>query len=167
VSHGRNLATVAAIVLLVSAFACSDSSAPVDSQSIRGLVQSVAKDSTGSPPPSAPSGSTTPGYFRGTVRGSEGAQGPDTLGTSVKIANVAVAAYPRLASAPSETKTGPLAASTTTNDKGEFQLPELPGGDYVVTFTPPQGSKYAGVWVTATAHAHSSDFPWWVTLPVR
>jgi hypothetical protein len=166
VSHGRNLAIVAATLSLAVGFACSESSAPVDSQPIKGLLQSTAKDSAGSPPPSAPSGST-PGYFRGIVRGSEGAQGPDTLGTSVKIANVAVAAYPRLASAPSETKTGPLAASTTTNDKGEFQLPELPGAEYVVTFTPPQGSTYAGVWVTATAHAHSSDFPWWVTLPLR
>src|SRR5262245_20291605 len=146
--------------------ACSDGAAPIEGGPITGLAKSTLTDSAGTTPPPAPS-TPTAGYFRGVVRGSEGAQGPDTLGTSVKIPNVRVAAYPRLASSPGETKTGPLAASVLTGSDGAFNLPELAGGEYVVTFTPPEGSKYSGVWVTATAHSQSSQYPWWVTLPVK
>jgi hypothetical protein len=157
------------VLVAVAAFAmmsCSEGAAPVEGGPLSGLAKSTLTDSAGTTPPPTPA-SPSPGYFRGVVRSSEGAQGPDTLGTSIKIPNVRVAAYPRLTSAPGDTKTGPLAASVTTDANGLFQLPELAGGEYVVTFTPPDGSKYLGVWVTATAHGQSSQYPWWVTLPTR
>ena len=40
----------------------------------------------------------------------------------------------------------------------------MPGGNYVVTINPPAGSIYGGVWVTATVHGTSHEFPWWVVL---
>lgn len=153
-------------VAAASLVACSEGAAPIENGPLTGLAKSTVTDSGGSTMPTPPA-SPTPGYFRGVVRSSEGAAGPDTLGTSVKIPNVRVAAYPRLASAPDDTRTGPLAASVVTDANGLFQLPELPGGEYVVTFTPPEGSKYLGVWVTATAHSQSHTYPWWVTLPLK
>jgi hypothetical protein len=41
------------------------------------------------------------------------------------------------------------------------------GALYIVTITPPSGSKYQGVWVAAIAHSHSGDYPWWVVLPLK
>jgi hypothetical protein len=77
-----------------------------------------------------------------------------------------VTAYPRLSTEPIP-DVGPAAASVVTGADGKFQLPTLPGGEYVVTFNPPASSIYAGVWVTATAFDGSSEWPWWVVLPKK
>lgn len=156
--------------------ACSDR-APTESEGdpLSGLARATASDSAGNPlpappPPSDSSGGTPssggqsgPGYFRGTVRSSEGVQGPDTLSGSVRVANVRIVAYARQANG----EAGEAVASTTSSSVGEWQLPTMPNGEYIVTFTPPSGSPYQGVWVTARAHAHSHEWPWWVTLPRR
>jgi hypothetical protein len=54
-----------------------------------------------------------------------------------------------------------------TDANGHFQLPTLAGGDYVVAFSPPEGSNYRGVWATATVSNHSADYPWWVVLSLK
>ena len=119
-------------------------------------------DSVLPPPPPA-----TLGYFHGTVMGQwQGTQGgtlADSMAAMPKLANIRVDVYPRL-SARNPLAVGPLAASVLTDANGYFQIPTLAGGDYVVTFVPPAGSLYQGVWVTATANTHSSDWSWWVVL---
>jgi hypothetical protein len=80
-----------------------------------------------------------------------------------RLANIRVNVYPRL-SATNPLDVGPVAASVLTDANGYFQTPALSGGDYVITFAPPAGSIYQGVWATATANTHSSDYPWWVVL---
>jgi hypothetical protein len=57
-----------------------------------------------------------------------------------------------------------MVASTITGADGKFTLPTIAGGPYAVTFTPPNGSIYGGVWVTGTIHSASHEFPWWVVL---
>jgi hypothetical protein len=81
-----------------------------------------------------------------------------------RLGGVAIAVYPQLTGGATPT-VGAVVASTVTGTDGKFTLPTLPGGMYVVTFTPPNGSVYGGVWVTATAYDGSSEYPWWVVLP--
>ena len=159
--------SVLVVAVLAALTACgSDDPTGNPSSPLNGLSQSEGRDSTGTSVPSPPA-STTPGYFRGTVLGpSSPGSGSDTLATAPRVGGVTVTAYPRLTSA-SVPEVGPAAASVTTGSDGKFQLPILPGGEYVVTFTPPAGSPYAGVWVTATAYSGSSEWPWWVVLPKK
>lgn len=183
-SVARALVVMGAALALTIAVACAESGPQRVEGPTSGLKAAVASDSAGNPVPPAtgtpdpmhnPDDTVahgpgempvTPGYFRGVVRGSEVVNGPDTLQNSVRIANVKVTAYPATkVNATGEPETGAAIATTTTNANGEFQLPELPGGRYVVTFVPPEGSKYQGVWVLAYAHEESGDWPWWVTLP--
>ncbi|HEX6050661.1 MAG TPA: carboxypeptidase-like regulatory domain-containing protein, partial [Gemmatimonadaceae bacterium] len=118
---------------------------------LQGLRQSTPTDSAGSPVPPG-SSEATPGYIRGVVRSSELKQptGPDTLVNSVRLAGVRVVALPVTDLTKLPPTTGAAAAEVTTNANGEFTLPQLPGGPYVVTFTPPAGSDYQGVWTVAT-----------------
>jgi hypothetical protein len=156
------------LTLLVAfslASACTDATAPRERSPLAGLDAGMQLDSAGSPL-TPPDGPVAPGYFRGTVRGPNiPGIGGDTLGTSPRIANVVVKAFPIVAQSGAQLTLGALAATTTTNAQGQFTLPELPGGEYAVTFTPPAGSSYTGVWVTAQANAESHLWPWWVTLP--
>ena len=46
-------------------------------------------------------------------------------------------------------------------------MPELAGGEYVVTFTPPTGSIYRGVYAWGPVHSHTYDYPWFVVLPKK
>jgi hypothetical protein len=170
-------ASVLCRALLATALlsACgSDGPTDPEADPLRGLRGATASDSAGTttvtqdtaratPGPLPDSLTAGPGYFHGVVRGSGGTTGPDTLATSLRIKDVQVVAYPWRA----DGSLGPAAATTTTNERGEWQLATVPGGAYKVTFTPPVSSPYAGVWVTATAHPHSHDWPWWVTLPRR
>jgi len=169
------------VLIVAAALACSSQDGTgVDQGPLAGLKQSSATDSSGNslPPTSghdtataSPGGSTggidtlhsEPGYFRGYVRSSEVIQGTDTLAGSVRIPDVKVDAYARLA----DGAAGALTASVVSNAQGEWQLPTLPAGHYVVTFTPPANSQYQGVWVTATPNSHSHEWPWWVTLPKK
>jgi hypothetical protein len=147
--------------------ACSDDD-PVgpSSSPLQGLTQQEERDSVGgSPPPPEQGGSLEPGIFRGRVLGqSEPGAGNDSLETAPRLAGVRVAAYPVLSSNNGTPSLGPEAASVVTGSDGMFQLPELPGGEYAVTFEPPAGSIYRGAWVHATAHGGSNEFPWWVVL---
>jgi hypothetical protein len=170
-------------LIVAAAIACADKgTTSIDGNDpLAGLKQSSATDSSGNslPPTSGhdtatatPGGGGTggidtlhsePGYFRGYVRSSEVIQGVDTLAGSVRIPDVKVDAYARLANGDA----GALTASVVTNAQGEWQLPVLPAGHYLVTFTPPANSQYQGVWVTATPNSHSHEWPWWVTLPKK
>ena len=184
----RTIRPIATLALLVGIVACAADHSPTgtsDPTPLRGLRQAGATDSSGTPVPSGtgtgnpvPGPDTTsgnptqpadntPGYVHGVVRASDLVQGPDTLVSSVRIANVRVAAYPVTdwSSTAPQPHTGSLAAEVFTDSNGEFTLPTLAAGHYVVTFTPPQDSKYQGVWVTTTISGSSKDYPWWVTLP--
>ena len=144
--------------------ACSDSPTETEDSPLAGLAQREGTDSVGnhSPPPPA---NPTPGRFHGTVLGpAEPGQGPDTLTTSPRVASVVVTAYPVIGGTQAAPELGAAEATTTTGSDGKFQLPQLAGGLYVVTFNPPSTSIYGGVWVTAATSANSNDHPWWVIL---
>src|SRR4029079_10576674 len=186
-----SIRTFSALGALAAILACSNDGTPVGADApdhLKGLKQATPTDSTGNPVSTSGTGvgnpspgidtangnpirpsDTTPGYVYGVVRASESVQGPETRTNSVRIANVRVAAFPvsDWTSTAPQPNTGPLAAEVFTNANGEFQLPELPAAHYVVTFTPPSGSKYLGVWVTGTINGRSKDYPWWVTLPTK
>jgi hypothetical protein len=61
-------------------------------------------------------------------------------------------------------QTGAEAGSVVTSTTGEFTLPTLPAGEYVVTFIPPAGSPYNGVYVSGRLDSNRSKYPWWVVL---
>lgn len=125
-------------------------------------------DSTGTPVPPPPAGTATPGYARGTVMApsTNAPPGTDTLATATRIVGAKVTAYPRVRSTTDTVGAGPVAAQVETNGKGEFQLPTLPGGEYIITFNPPaaQSSVYGGVWTVTTIHSNSHVNPWWIVL---
>ena len=150
--------------------ACSDdeptgpSTSPLD-----GLAQTEERDSTGAtPPPPGQGAPLEPGVFRGKVLGqSEPNPGNDSLQTAPRVAGVRVTAYPYLGLNNGAPDLGPEAASVVTGSDGVFELPELPGGEYAVTFEPPANSSYQGVWVHAISHSGSNEYPWWVVLPKK
>lgn len=148
--------------------ACSDSVSPSGpgSSPLSGLRASSTNDSNTTPSPSQPA---SQGTFRGTVMGhADFAPGTDTLATLPRIVGAILVAYEQgQPTASDPVGVGAEVARTTTDANGTFQFPTLPGGTYVVTITPPAGSAYQGVWVTATAHSHSADYGWWVVLPVK
>lgn len=161
-------ASVLAIAYFVSlGVACADSGPElIDDSPLAGLTRVTSADSGLTP---APPAGVTPGYFRGTVRGYSNANGPDTMSTAVLLPNVRVTAYPRLVSSTDTLGVGPAAGTTLTSSAGEWQLPTMPGGEYVVTFNPqaPQDTQYRGVWTVATAHAQSHEGPWHIMLPPK
>jgi hypothetical protein len=170
----RRASSLVSLVVLIAA--CSDSTSTEREQSpLAGLSRSAASDSAGNAPPGTAADTAQavpslpdslnagPGHFRGVVRSSEGVSGPDTLAGSKRLADVKVVAFPRQANG----EPGAQVAAVTTNAQGEWQLPTMPSGNYIVTFTPPANSTYQGIWVIATAHPRSHEWPWWVTLPKR
>lgn len=158
------LATLATLAASLAVIACADSIDPVLSP-LADLARFDSDTTVNGPPPTTPSPNPTPGSFRGTVRGYE--PGPDTLASAVRLANVTVTAFRRVPTASDTLGLGPEQASVITNAEGEFQLPTMPGGEYIVTFVPHPSSKYRGVWTVATAHESSGEFPWWIMLPVK
>lgn len=158
-------AAFAFIVAAVAASACADSTGPAGTEHpLAGLLASSPQDSAGTPI-TPPGGVSDSGYFHGFVRAqNEPGAGGDTLANAPRIAGVVVSAYPILAPGAAPTL-GPLAAQVTTNAQGAFTLPKLAGGEYAVTFRPPAGSGYYGIWASGPIHATSADFAWWVTLP--
>ncbi len=158
-------ALVAALLGLAAAAACADSSGPVQRSPLDGLAFGAALDSAGNPLTPTPPGPVAPGYFRGTVRAPNlPGTGGDTLGTTPRIANVVVRAYPILSSGAGGLELGASVGSTTTDAQGRFTFPTIAGGEYAVTFTPPAGSGYQAAFVTALVNAESHTWPWWVTL---
>ncbi len=159
---------VAAIVgVAMSLTACDAMIAEPSRSPLDGLAYATGADSAGNAPPAAPSGPLAPGFVRGTVLGPWDGTGSsnDSLSTSPRVAGVVVAAYllPEGGTV-SKDNLGDVVASTVTAADGTFTLPTVDGGSYAVTFTPPSGSPYGGVWVTASIHATSHEFPWWVVL---
>ena len=147
---------VVATLAAVSMAACADNPSAPDL--LAGMAQVTTADSTGTPPPSEP---TAPGFFRGVVMGY--AAGPDTLANSERLPNVSVQAYLYSGTQP----VGDAVASTASNANGEWQLPSLPGAEYVVTFTTPSGSKYRSGWTLGRTGASSGTHPWWIMLPEK
>lgn len=151
-----------AIALGIGLLAACAEKSPTGIESIlRGLSESQSNDTTGTVPP--PPTNPTPGSFKGFVLGP--GTGPDTMATAPRLQNVAVTVYPHLGWNGSDPRVGAVAASMVTNANGEFESPTLPGGEYLVTFVPPTGSIYRGVYVTTTIHAGSGGGNWWVVLP--
>jgi hypothetical protein len=174
------LSALAIALVTTLAIGCADNGLPtsVDDSPLKGLAHAGTPDSgtTTPPPPPAPgdTDSTTapppsgPGVFRGYVRGqAEPGTGPDTMTNAPKLANVKVTAYP-ISQTPTDTLViGEAAASVLTNANGEWTLPSLPGGTYAVTFVPPAGSKYRGVYAFGPLNSQSVNYPWWVVLPLK
>lgn len=156
------LALTCAVALLT---ACDDEGLTDANRSpIAGLAQAAGTDSLGNTPP--PATDLEDGYFHGRVLGeSPPGVGDDSLETAPRLAGVRVTAYPRTDANDADPALGPAAATVTTDINGDFELPVLEGGAYVVTFTPSTSSEYSGVWVTAVAHSASHEHPWWVVLP--
>lgn len=165
------LKTALAVVCVASlAIACAEKAVtPVEPSPLTGLQRAESTDSTGAPPPdsvTAPPTDPSPGYVHGTVLGpSAPGAGNDSLNTAPRIAGVKVTAYPRVPPTAADTiGVGPAVATVTTGADGKFQLPTLPGGEYLVTFVPPEGSMYGGVWVSGSINGRSGEWPWWVVL---
>jgi hypothetical protein len=161
----RLFLTVAVLSVGV-AIACADNGPTVGGghAPVAGLTRVESNDTGVTAPPPGP---TTPGSFHGSVLGQAPAgSGPDTLGNAERLANVRVTAYPRTESTTDTLGVGPAAASVLTDATGAFQMPTLPGGEYVITFNPqaPEDTKYRGAWSIATIHDHSNDYPWLILL---
>ncbi len=132
-----------------------------------GLNNFAGTDSAGNPLPPVPPGESN-GYFTGTVLGpSAPGAGNDSLATAPRVVGARITAYPALSPAGAAGPLGPAVVEMFTDAQGRFTLPPLQGGLYVVTITPPTGSPYGGVWVTAHAHSGSHLHPWWVVLWTR
>ena len=163
----RSVPRLAIALVCAASFtiACAENPTAVRTSPLAGLQRAEGNDSTGAPPPPPPNPASS-GYVRGTVLGpSAPGAGNDSLNTAPKIAGVVVTAYPRVAPTANDTiGIGPAAATVTTGADGKFQLPTLPGGEYLVTFEPPAGSIYGGVWVTGPIHDKSHEWPWWIVL---
>jgi hypothetical protein len=167
----RTLGFTLVVALAASLAAACSENGPTQVQEdspLAGLVRGNGTDSVGTPPPPPPPTNPTPGYVRGTVLApSIGAPpGTDTLATATRIVGARVTAYPRIRSTTDTLGVGPVAAQVLTNERGEFQLPTLPGGEYIITFNPPpsQNATYGGVWAVSTIHQNSHVHPWWIIL---
>lgn len=163
VRGGGRALTISAFAVALTLGACKESTVEPTENPLAGLNGATATDSSGNAPPPAPA--PGPGSFRGTVIGpSAPGAGNDSLNTAPRVSGAIVAAYPVASMNGATPVPGALQAADTTGADGLFQLPEMPAGSYVVTITPPTGSIYGGVWVTAQAHPTSNTFPWWVVL---
>ena len=156
----RAVLALTAIALAVVGIACANDSTLPNPSPLTGLTRITSKDTGTTPPDSVAPG---PGFFRGTVRGTQ--PGPDSLGAP--LPNVRVTAYSRAQSPTDTLGVGPAIASVLTSASGAFQLPTLPGGQYIVTFNPPEGSPFRGVWTIAFAHPHSGDSSWFIFLAAQ
>jgi hypothetical protein len=106
-----------------------------------------------------------PGYFHGTVLGTAPEiAGNDSLALFPKLGGVVVTIYPLVSATADTLNHGPAAGSVVTDAAGQFQLPTLPAGDYVITFVPPSSSAYRGVYAFGPLRSNSKDYPWWVVL---
>jgi len=151
----KRMKLAGAVLVAAMAIGCAgDTTAP---NILAGMVQVTVADSTGTAPPQEP---MAPGFFRGVVMGYE--SGPDTLANAQRLAGVSVKAYARVGDQPS----GDAVAAVTSDANGEWQLPTLPGGEYVVTFTP-AGNTYHGAWTIGRTSASSGEHKWWIMLAAQ
>jgi hypothetical protein len=159
VLNRSRLYVITAAVAIAAAACGSESIAGPTGNPLTGLKETTTHDSNTSNP-----GGSGPGYFHGTVLGqSAPGGGTDTLATAPRIANVKVTIYQGVQTASGVT-TGTEQGSVVTDASGQFTLPTLPGGLYVVTFVPPTGSPYHGVYAFGTLSSVSGTYPWWVVL---
>lgn len=153
----RVLAVLSAILL---AAACGDEPSGPAADPLAGLVSAQRGDTAEAPPNQTPDG---PGSFHGFVKGyTPGVI--DTNSTIVVLPGVRVTAYRREGDA-TQPRAGDAVATTYSNASGAWALPTLPGGDYIVTFVPPETSGYRAGWTVGTAWTNSDESPWLIHLP--
>ena len=88
--------------------------------------------------------------------------GNDSLATAPRVANVTVTVDQETHGIEGEVESGALIRSVQTDANGQFQTTTVPAGDYVITFVPPAGSAYAGVYAFGHLSQSSSNYPWWL-----
>ncbi|HEX9563370.1 MAG TPA: carboxypeptidase-like regulatory domain-containing protein [Gemmatimonadaceae bacterium] len=167
--RGKGLSIIMTGLLTGAGFAgCSnDTTGPDNASPLAGLTRVEAND-TGTT--SGPPGQVAPGSFHGNVLGLavNGATG-DTLSSAVKLEGVKVTAYEHSGQFGTDGRPlpGAVAGSVTTDANGTFQMPELPGGEYIVTIAPqpPYDAVYHGGWTITTVSEESNRHPWWIFLP--
>jgi len=153
-------------VAAIAFVACTDSSTGIDAHRIlAGLSPAESNDTTATPPPDTSTWTPEPGAFHGIVF--HPGAGPDTIGSAIRVANVAVVVYPQTGWDGDTPLLGDPVASFSTNANGEFQSPTIPGGAYIVTFTPPASSPYRGVYVQGLIFNDSNSGTWWIALPEK
>ncbi|MEO7995830.1 MAG: hypothetical protein ABI852_00210 [Gemmatimonadaceae bacterium] len=158
------IAFAAVLAVAVTTVACSDDTTPTQPSTPSALagLSATSSNDTVTTPQTTPTGT---GFFHGTVMGpSVTGPGTDTLKTSPKIADVRVTIYPRLSTNPSDMTVGPAAGSVLTDAQGQFTLPTLPAGEYVVTFVPPESGAYRGSYAFGPLRSNSGQFAWWIVL---
>jgi hypothetical protein len=163
IARGRSFVSIALVAAAVVAAACATDGPTAPGGTLAGLNQTTTNNGTapGDTNPPAPG----PGYFRGTVIGqSAPGAGNDSLATAPRIAGVRVTIYDMVRSE-TGVRTDTERGSVVTDASGQFTLPTLPGGDYIVTFVPAAGSAYHGVYAFGPLNQNSSLYPWWITLP--
>ena len=162
IQHPRYRALALTLALAALVAACGDDpSSPADGASLDGFVSAQRNDSTGGPPPDTVA--EGPGRFKGIVRGyTPGAV--DTTATLVVLGNVKVTAYEYEGTMNQPALRDPV-AQTFSDLQGRFELPTLPGGNYVVTFVPPASSGYRPGWTIGWAWPRSGDNDWQIHLP--
>lgn len=164
-SPARALALVAAAVVGIACSESAEGPIATTTSPLSGLLKGLTNDS-------APTSPTTPttatsGTIHGTVRGQAlPGSGPDTMATAPRVANVKVNAYKLVLDGTTPTAGEPVGA-TTTNANGEFALPSLPSGTYLVTFVPTNDSKYRGQYVFGPVNSLTDRYPWYIVLSNR
>jgi hypothetical protein len=158
------------VVLAVAAIAiaCKDEPTGLDAHKLlAGLAPAESNDTTVTEKPDTSTWTPAPGAFHGIVF--HPGAGPDTIGSAIRVANVAIVVYPETGwdSDNNTPLLGDPVASFTSNANGEFQSPTIAGGTYIVTFTPPADSPYKGVWVTGLIYDTSDSGQWWIALPTK
>ena len=157
------------LVLAVALAACGDDDGPTTSEEspIAGFARVGQGDSSTASPTSTPTAGPeeTPGFFRGTVYGY--VPGPDSIATATPLAGVRVTAYVGVPTPAGVTGPGDEVAATVTDALGEWRLPEVPYGAYVIAFAPADGMPYRGAWTVARAWSGSGAGRWVVYLGPR
>jgi hypothetical protein len=166
-SPTRSPFAAVALVLVAGLFAaCAhDSSTAPTGGPLAGLSETTSNDSASDSASAYNQSNSGPGYFHGTVFGTP-TPGPDSMATAPRIANVSVTIYQEVRTT-AGIQAGTEMGSVLTNTAGQFTLPTLPAGDYVVTLVPPSDSPYHGMYASAPLNGNSPNYPWWVVLSKR
>jgi hypothetical protein len=157
--YRMRIAAVGAVVTALVIGACQkdETTTGPGGPILAGLSEGNSNDTTvGNPAP----GTTTPGSFHGYVIGR--GTPPDTFATAPRIQGATITAYPHLGYDGDTPRMGDPVGSVQTDASGFFQFPEIPGGAYVVTVTPPSG--FLGQYITTTISNVSNSGNWWVVL---
>ena len=130
---------------------------------LTGFSVGQVADST---PSGAPLG-TAAVQVGGTVKGV--GTGTDTMSTAPILANVEIRAFKHLGYSGNDVLIGEQIGALTTDANGWFGYLSLDPGKYVVTFTPPAGSAFRGIYVTyesrGSAPGNTVASLWSIYLP--